>query len=110
VVDRLQPIAFVRKHSGEAQIGLGAEDVEKVEPRLTFRNEEGEIEGVRYEILGAVFINAIKDQQQQIARQQKMIEQLQSTVARLEKLRQADGIRAVPGTCGHMLDKVRAIA
>lgn len=89
VVDRLQPIAFVRKHNGAHEIGLGAEDVEAVEPRLTFPNEKGEVEGIRYELLSAVFINAIKEQQQQIARQRKLIEELQSAVARLEELAQS---------------------
>ena len=91
VVDRLRPIAFTRKHNGASDIGLAAEEVEAVEPRLTYRNENNEIEGVRYELLGAVFVNAIKQQQAQIARQQTLIEALQSAVARLER---ASGQRA----------------
>ena len=47
-------------------IGLGAEEVEQIEPLLTFRNDKGEIEGVKYNQLSAVFINAIKEQQNQI--------------------------------------------
>ena len=47
-------------------IGLAAEEVNKVEPLLTFRNDKGEIEGVKYNKLSAVFINAIKEQQAQI--------------------------------------------
>jgi hypothetical protein len=83
VVDRLRPISFTRKHNGASDIGLGAEDVEAVEPRLIFRNENGETEGVRYELLSAVFINAIKQQQRQIEQQRKLIEELQGTVAQL---------------------------
>ena len=95
VVERLRPIAFTRKHNGASDIGLGAEHVEAVEPRLTYRNEKNEIEGVRYELLSAVFVNAIKQQQKQLQgqeerlqQQQKVIEQLQSAVARLEKINQ----------------------
>jgi hypothetical protein len=85
VVDRLQPIAFTRKHSGMREIGLAAEDVEAVEPRLTFRNENDQVEGVRYELLSAVLVNAVKQQQAQIARQQQLIAELQSAVVRLER-------------------------
>ena len=58
-------------------IGLGAEEVEKVEPLLTFRNDKGEIEGVKYNQLSAVFINAIKEQP-------PAIEQLRAEVQRLQ--------------------------
>jgi len=51
-------------------IGLGAEEVEKVAPLLTFRNAKGEIEGVKYNQLSAVFVNAFKEQQAQIELQQ----------------------------------------
>jgi Chaperone of endosialidase len=66
VIYRLRPISFNWKQDGVKDIGLGAEEVEKVEPLLTFRNPKGEIEGVKYNQLSAVFINAIKEQQQQI--------------------------------------------
>lgn len=84
VVDRLEPIAFTRILSGDDDIGLAAEAVEQVDPRLTYYNAEGEVEGVRYELLSAVLINALKEQQQQLQRQQQLIEELQAAVARLE--------------------------
>jgi hypothetical protein len=85
VVHRLHPISFTRKDSGRRSVGLAAEEVESAEPRLAFRNEKGEIEGVRYELLATVFINAFKEQQQQLERQDKMIAELRSAVARLEQ-------------------------
>jgi hypothetical protein len=48
IVKRLRPIAFTWKHGGTHDIGLAAEDVEQVEPRLTFTNDKGQIEGVKY--------------------------------------------------------------
>jgi hypothetical protein len=66
IVNRLRPIAFTWKQGGTRDVGLAAEDVEKVEPLLTFRNDKGEIEGVKYNQLSAVFVNAIKEQQTQI--------------------------------------------
>jgi hypothetical protein len=51
---------------GSRDLGLGAEDVAKVEPLLVTHNDKGEIEGVRYDRLDVVLINAIKQQQDQI--------------------------------------------
>jgi hypothetical protein len=79
VINRLQPISFTRIINGRREIGFGAEDVEKVEPRLTYPNEKGEVEGVRYELLTTVLVNAIKEQQE-------TIEALRSDVTRLENV------------------------
>ena len=73
LINRLHPITFTWKHGGVRDIGLGAEDVEQIEPLLTFRNTKGEIEGVRYDLIGVVLINAIKEQQAQISAQQDQL-------------------------------------
>jgi len=54
-------------------IGLDAEEVEKVESLLIFRNEQGQIEGVKYNQLSAVLVNASREQQAQIRKQQQQI-------------------------------------
>ena len=104
VINRLKPITFTWKEGGMRDIGLGAEDVEKVEPLLTFRNHKGEIEGVKYSQLSAVFVNAFKqqqsqikhhhhqiaDQQQQIKQQQSHLEKQQRQIEALKKLVCAD--------------------
>jgi hypothetical protein len=78
IVNRLRSISFTWKgDNGSPDIGLAAEEVAEVEPLLTFRNEKGEIEGVRYNQLSAVFINAFKDQQAQIEQQRVLNEQQQ---------------------------------
>jgi hypothetical protein len=56
VVAQLHPIAFTRIFNGRNEIGLTAEAVEKVEPRLTYPNDEGQVEGIRYELLTTVLI------------------------------------------------------
>ncbi|HYW70118.1 MAG TPA: tail fiber domain-containing protein [Pyrinomonadaceae bacterium] len=66
IINRLRPISFEWKQDHVKDIGLGAEEVARVEPLLTFRNPQGVIEGVKYNQLSAVFINAIKEQQVQI--------------------------------------------
>jgi hypothetical protein len=62
----MHPISFAWKANGTRDLGLGAEDVAKVEPLLVTHNDKGEIEGVKYDRLNVVLINAIKQQQEQI--------------------------------------------
>ena len=80
ILNRLRPIAFTWKEGGAHDVGLAAEDVEQVEPLLTFRNRNGEIEGVKYNQLSAVFVNAINEQQVQIKQQQAQIDALKALV------------------------------
>ena len=61
-------------------LGLVAEEVNKIEPLLTTTNDQGEVEGVKYDRLGVVLINSIKEQQDQIDAQQKQIEKQQRTI------------------------------
>lgn len=76
VVNRLQPITFSWKQGGMRDVGFGAEEVAKVEPLLTFRNPSGQIEGVKYNQITAVLVNAVKEQQDQISAQQKQLNNL----------------------------------
>jgi hypothetical protein len=92
VIERLKPIAFTRKYNGAHEVGFGAEDVAAVEPRLTYNNDDGQIEGVHYELLTTVLVNAVKQQQSEIKqeqaeikRQRALIEDLQARLAKLEQ-------------------------
>jgi hypothetical protein len=80
LLNQLRPIAFTWKQGGMHDIGLAAEEVDRVEPLLTFRNDKGEVEGVKYHQLSAVFINAFAEQQAQIKRQQEQINALTTLV------------------------------
>jgi len=66
IIRRLRPINFNWKESGLPDIGLGAEDVAKVALSLTFVNSKGEVEGVKYDRLNTVLINAVQEQQSQL--------------------------------------------
>jgi hypothetical protein len=66
VIDRLNPIQFDWKKDGTHDVGLGAEDVEKIDKRLIFYNDKGQVEGVKYDRIGVDLINAVKEQQAQI--------------------------------------------
>ena len=74
IVNRLKPITFDWKDGGMKDLGLGAEDVAAVDENLVIRNQKGEVEGVKYDRLGVVLINAVKEQQTQLEAQQTQIE------------------------------------
>src|SRR6185295_15112757 len=80
LVKRLQPITFKWKNDQSLDLGFGAEDVAAVEPLLVTHNEKGEVEGVKYDRLSAVFINAFKEQQAQIEQQEAEAKLLKATV------------------------------
>lgn len=83
LVNRLRPVTFDWKDSRAHDLGLVAEEVAEAEPLLVTRNEKGEVEGVKYDRLSAVFINAFKEQQAQIERQQAEAKSQQSQIALL---------------------------
>ena len=75
-IRQLRPITFDWKESGKRDIGFGAEDVARVDPLFVTYNDKGEVEGVKYDRLSVAFVNAFKEQQAQIERQQKQIDEL----------------------------------
>jgi hypothetical protein len=77
IVRRLRPITFNWIDGGLRDVGFGAEEVEKIAPLLTTLNAKGEIEGVKYGQITTVLVNAIQQQQAQIAGQQRSIVQQQ---------------------------------
>jgi hypothetical protein len=86
LVNQFQPITFNWKANGEADLGLGAEDVAKVEPLLVTHNEKGEVEGVKYDRVAIVLINAVKEQQAQIKQQADLIKRQQSQLDGLKRV------------------------
>jgi hypothetical protein len=98
----LKPVTFHYKHEldpdGIPQFGLVAEQVEKVNPDLVARDEEGKAYTVRYEAVNAMLLNEflkahrkVEEQDRKIAEQNNQAQgqkaaftQLQSTVAKRE--------------------------
>jgi len=78
LIRRLRPVTFDWKHSQVHDLGLVAEEVAGVEPLLVTHNEKGEIEGVKYDRLAVVLLNAVKEQQTQITKQTEMIQNQQN--------------------------------
>jgi trimeric autotransporter adhesin len=89
LVNRLQPITFNWKDGGMRDLGLGAEDVAAIEPLLVTRNDKGEVEGVKYDRIAVVLLNAVKEQQQFIQKQQTQIDELKKTLNAMQPVKAA---------------------
>jgi hypothetical protein len=74
-----------KEFDGDAQIGLIAQEVEKIYPELVCTDKEG-FKSVEYSKIVAILIEAIKEQQKQFDTQQSKIEELQKTVTELVKI------------------------
>ncbi|MEP6923105.1 MAG: tail fiber domain-containing protein, partial [Pyrinomonadaceae bacterium] len=75
LIGKLRPVSFNWKDGGMLDFGLVAEEAAEVEPLLITRNAKGEVEGVKYDRVGVVLINAAQEQQLQIEAQQKQIDE-----------------------------------
>jgi hypothetical protein len=98
LINKLHPLTFRWKADQSLDLGFGAEDVAAVEPLLVTHNANGEIEGVKYDRLSAVFVNAFKEQQDQIEQQRAQITSLISANARLSSRLRAVELRQRKGT------------
>ena len=93
VINRLQPLAFRWKSDHSLDVGFGAEAVAEIEPLLVTHNDQGGVEGVKYDRLSVVFVNAFKEQQaqlnaqaQHLAVQQTQLKQQQQQLKALRQL------------------------
>jgi hypothetical protein len=93
VVNRLHPITFDWKEGGMHDLGFGAEDVAAIEPLLVTRNDKGEVEGVKYDRISAVLVNALQEQQAEIKEQRTQIARQQSEL--LLHRQQIDELRRI---------------
>jgi hypothetical protein len=82
----LRPVTFHYKHEfdpqGIPQFGLVAEQVEKVNPALVARDEQGKPYTVRYEAVNAMLLNEFLKEHHKVEEQQATISQVKATVAK----------------------------
>jgi hypothetical protein len=84
LASRLRPVSFRWKGGSRSpDFGLVAEEVAQVEPLLVTRNGKGEIEGVKYDRIGVVLLNAVREQQAQIKTQQQQLRAKDERIANL---------------------------
>jgi Chaperone of endosialidase len=78
----LKPVTFHYKNdnTNEPEFGLVAEDVAEVNPDWITRDSEGEIFGVRYEVIPILLLNEFLKEHKKVEEQQANIAELKSTV------------------------------
>lgn len=82
-LNQLRPVTFHLKTDpkGDVQYGLIAEEVAKVYPELVIRDEQGQIQGVRYEELAPMLLNEMQKQSARLAQ----LDDLKREVAELKR-------------------------
>src|SRR5205823_10068291 len=84
VILALKPVTFRYKKEldpdGTPQFGLVAEQVEKINPDLVARDEEGKVYTVRYEAVNAMLLNEFLKEHRNVTEQQSTIAELKATV------------------------------
>jgi hypothetical protein len=96
-LEQLRPVTFKLKTdtSGTVQYGLIAEEVARVYPELVIRDQNGRIDGVRYDELAPMLLNEMQKEHEHslmqdatIAAQAKVIEDLKTQMSELNDLTQ----------------------
>lgn len=80
LISRLRPVSFNWKTDNKADMGLVAEEVADVEPLLATYNDKGEVEGVKYDRIGVVLINVVKEQQAEIISLREQLQELRKAI------------------------------
>jgi uncharacterized coiled-coil protein SlyX len=82
----LKPVTFRYKEEidpdGIPQFGLVAEEVEKVNPDLVVRDEDGKVSTVPYEAVNAMLLNEFLKEHKNVAEQQSTIAELKAGLAK----------------------------
>ena len=83
----LKPVSFRYKRgidpNGEQQLGLVAEDVEKVSPNLVIHDTKGKPYTVRYDQVNAMLLNEFLKEHKVFDEQKQKVQKLEATVATL---------------------------
>ena len=100
----LKPVAFHYKKqidpAGTSQLGLVAEEVEKVNPDLVVRDKEGKAYSVRYDQVNAMLLNEFLKEHRKVEQLEKQVEKLtvglQKVSAQLEVSKPAPQTASLP--------------
>ncbi len=84
----LKPVTFRYKHEldpeGIPQFGLVAEEVERVNPDLVARDEQGKPYTVRYDAVNAMLLNEFLKQHRKVEEQSREINEQKTTITQLQ--------------------------
>jgi hypothetical protein len=85
----LKPVSFrLKKEYDPTQplgFGLIAEEVEMVDSTLVYRNDKGQVESVRYEMVNAMLLNEFLKQHRKVQEQECRIQEQEATIGQLKK-------------------------
>jgi hypothetical protein len=85
----LKPVTFRYKQEldpkGIPQFGLVAEEVEKVNPDLVARDDQGKVYTVRYEAVNAMLLNEFLKEHRKVEDQDRRLQQQEATIAQQQK-------------------------
>jgi trimeric autotransporter adhesin len=84
-----KPVSFRYRKAidpnGAQQLGLVAEDVEKVSPNLIIRDTEGKPFTVRYDQVNAMLLNEFLKEHRKVETQESRLNEQETIIARLQK-------------------------
>ncbi len=112
----LNPVTFRYKKKVDPervpQFGLIAEEVEKVNPDLVLRGEDGKVMTVRYEAVNASLLNEFLKEHRKVEEQQATIMRSESKVAKQEltAAQQQKQIEALTATVRKVSERVELSA
>jgi septal ring factor EnvC (AmiA/AmiB activator) len=85
----LKPVRFRYKKeidpAGTSQLGLVAEDVERVNPDLVVRDKEGKPYSVRYDQVNAMLLNEFLKEHRKVQEQGRKLQEQETTIAQQRK-------------------------
>jgi hypothetical protein len=85
-------------HEGIPQFGLVAEQVEKVNPDLVARDDQGKVNTVRYEAVNAMLLN-------EFLKQHRNVKELEATI-----VRQQEEIKALAASVKEQASQIRKVS
>ena len=112
----LKPVTFHYKKEldpeGIPQFGLVAEQVEKVNPDLVARDDQGKVYTVRYDAVNAMLLNEFLKEHQKVEEQEATITQLNSRLAKQEAIiaQQQKGMEAVTARLKEQDSKIEKVS
>jgi len=112
----LKPVTFRYKQEldpdGIPQFGLVAEQVDKVNPDLVVRDDEGKVMTVRYEAVNAMLLNEFLKEHSKVEEQERNAHEQQSTITALKATvaRQQKEIEALVATVQKVSDRIERSA
>jgi hypothetical protein len=105
----LRPVTFRYKEeidpAGISQLGLVAEDVEKVNPDLIVRDKEGKPYSVRYDQVNAMLLNEFLKEHNAFVEEQRKVEAQEATIAELKA-----GMKTLTATVKQQASQIQKVS